>query len=399
MFKYISKVILFLVLLCFILPLKIDAKNKVNLYYFWGDGCPHCEQVKKVLNELDNKYPELLIHEYEVWYNQDNQKLLVEAAKLLNKNVSGIPFVIIGNNTFVGYSQTETKKQLEKTIEYYINNECRDIVGEMLGIVEKNPNLNQDCDPNRNISTINVPIFGTINISDFSLPVITIIFGAIDGFNPCAMWVLLFLISTLLGMKDIKKMWILGLTFILTSSIMYFLFMSAWLNLMLFIGVILWVRILVALIAVIGGSINLKEYFTKKDDGCKVVGGDKKKQIFDRIKKFTHEKSFLLAIIRIILLAISVNLIELVCSAGLPVIYTQILTLNNVSGFGYYWYLLLYVLFFMLDDILVFSVAMATFKLTGISTKYVKISHLIGGIAMILIGILLVVKPEWLMFG
>ncbi len=399
MYKYISRIVIFLVLLWFVIPLKIEAENKVNLYYFWGDGCFHCKQLREVLNELEEEHPELVIHEYEVWYNKDNQELLVDVGNLLNENISAIPFIVIGNNTFSGFSPSETKNQLKKAIEYYRTSQCRDVVGERLGIVEENPNYSKYCDFNKDVSRIDIPFLGSLNLSNLSLPVITIIFGIVDGFNPCAMWVLLFLISTLFGMKDKKRMWILGLVFIFTSSVMYYLFMSAWLNLMLFIGALLWIRLLVGCIAVTGGSLNIKSYFDSKDDGCKVVGSEKKKRIFDRIRKFTSEQNLLFSVVGIIFLAVSVNLIELVCSAGLPVVYIQILTLNNISGFGYYWYLLLYVLFFMLDDILVFSIAMITFKLTGVSTKYAKISHLIGGILMIIIGVLLVFRPEWLMLG
>jgi hypothetical protein len=106
-----------------------------------------------------------------------------------------------------------------------------------------------------------------------------------------------------------------------------------------------------------------------------------------------------LALGGIIVLAFLVNLVELVCSAGLPAIYTQILALNNLANWQYYFYIFLYVFFFMVDDLLIFIVAMVTLKMTGLSTRYARYSHLIGGILMIIIGILLIFKPEWLMFG
>ena len=98
-------------------------------------------------------------------------------------------------------------------------------------------------------------------------------------------------------------------------------------------------------------------------------------------------------------MAFSVNLIELACSAGLPVLFTQIIAMNNVNIIATTIYFALYLLFFMIDDIIIFSIAMITFKVTGISNKYGKYSHLIGGIIMLLIGILMMFKPEWLMFN
>lgn len=223
--------------------------------------------------------------------------------------------------------------------------------------------------------------------------------GALDGFNPCAMWILLFLISILITMKEKKKRLILGSTFIMTSTIMYFLFMVAWLNFALFVGATSWIKMLVAFVAITGGIINLKNSLFKKNNGCSIVSDKKRVKMFDKIKKFTSQKSFILSILGIIVLAVSVNVIELLCSAGLPVIYTQILALNNVSTLQYYLYIMLYMIFFMFDDMLIFIIAMSTLKLTGISTKYSKISHIVGGILMIIIGLLLLFNPGLLMFN
>jgi hypothetical protein len=225
------------------------------------------------------------------------------------------------------------------------------------------------------------------------------VLGAIDGFNPCAMWALLFLISLLLGMKDRKRMWILGTAFIFTSALVYFTFMAAWLNLILFIGIVAWVRIIIGLIALLGGGYNLKEYFTSPAGVCKVSGGDKKQKFFEKLKDVTKQKNFYIALGGIVVLAFAVNLIELICSAGLPAVYTQVLALSDLSILQYYLYLLFYVFIFMLDDLIVFIIAMKTLEVTGFTAKYSKWSHLIGGILMIAIGLLLIFRPELLMFG
>ena len=202
-------------------------------------------------------------------------------------------------------------------------------------------------------------------------------------------------------MKDKKRMWFLGVSFLLTSSMVYLLFMLAWLNIVMSISEIRWVQILIALVAVIGGLINLRSYYRerKKDAGCVVVNDEKRKKIFDRIKKFTHEKSIILATIGVIALAVSVNIVELACSAGLPVLFTNILAINNLDQTVSIIYILIYVFFFMLDDLIVFAVAMFTLQFTGVTTKYTKYTHLIGGIIMLLIGLLLIIKPEWIMFN
>ncbi|OGF21357.1 hypothetical protein A2Y83_02535, partial [Candidatus Falkowbacteria bacterium RBG_13_39_14] len=278
---------------------------------------------------------------------------------------------------------------------------CVDVVGNLLEL--ENKNNGEECaesgqDPNIP-KKITVPLFGDLDIKRLSLPVLTITLGVIDGFNPCAMWVLLFLISLLLGMRDKKRMWILGGSFIAASAAVYFLFMSAWLNLFLLLGFILWIRIIVGIVALGSGGYNLKEYFVNKEGGCKVAEDEKRRKIFDKLRNITQEKKFWIALGGIILLAFAVNLVELICSAGLPAVYTKVLSLANMPVWKYYLYLLLYIFFFMLDDLIIFVIAMATLEMTGISAKYGRISRLIGGIIMLLIGILLIFRPGWLMFG
>ena len=177
--------------------------------------------------------------------------------------------------------------------------------------------------------------------------------------------------------------------------------MISWLQITMSITSIGWVKKTIGLIAIIGGTVNLRSYLKKRaeDDGCTVIEDKKRNKITEKIKNITIQKNFLLAIVGVIALALSVNVIELACSAGLPLIFTQILAMNSLSNIQYVMYLLIYILFFLIDDIIVFAIAMISFELTGISTKYSKYSHLIGGIIMLLIGILLIFKPELLSFN
>ena len=194
-------------------------------------------------------------------------------------------------------------------------------------------------------------------------------------------------------------MWILGVAFLLTSAISYFIFMAAWLNLLLFIGLVFWIRLVIGLVALGGGSYNIREFFRNKDGACKVTGGAKRQKFFEKLKNVVLKRNFWLALAGIIALGFAVNLVELICSAGLPAVYTQILTLNDLSQAGYYGYLALYILIFLLDDLLVFFIAMITLRITGVTSKYARWSYLIGGILMLIIGLLLIFKPEILMFG
>lgn len=381
-------------------------KNLVNIYLFYSDTCPHCAKEKELLDEIVDKYDNVRLYKYEIG-DEDNSKLLDEVASLYDTTVSGVPFTVIGDKVYKGFSYENSKVKFMGTVDYYSNYGYVDRVGEYIGGIElPSYQINDDdveitnyIDDYANYR-IEVPLLGVVETKNLTLPVISILIGLVDGFNPCAMWVLLFLISMLIGMKDKKKMIILGTTFLVSSALVYLLFMLAWLNVATLLLKVNFVRILIGIIALVGAIFNLIGYIRhRKDNGCDVIDDKKRNRIFERIKKFTHEKNFFLAILGVILLALSVNIVELACSAGLPVMFTQILSMNNLTIIQEMLYIALYMLFFLIDDLVIFFIAVRTMQITGVSTKYGKISKLVGGILLLLIGILLIFKPEWLMFN
>lgn len=400
--KYLS--IIFTIIFMFFMSMDNTYARSINLYFFHGEGCPHCAEEEKYLDSIDNKNVKII--EYEVWYNEENSTFLNKIGDTLEFNTKGVPVTIIGESHITGFSDT-TGDKINRAIKYYTNddNDYIDAVNEIKnGAYVKTEDTDKktfekDEKKSDKDSTISVPLFGKVNLKKFSLFSSAVIIGLVDGFNPCAMWVLLFLISILIGMKDRRKMWVIGLCFLFTSAFVYFLIMMSWLNIVIKISDIVIIRDLIALFAVGGGIYNLYNFYKSKDSGCEVVDDKRRKKIFKRIKEFCNEKSLLLAACGACVLAISVNLVELACSAGLPVVFTQLLAINNIDGVQSILYTLLYILFFMLDDLIIFSIAMFTTKITAISTKFNKYSHLIGGIIMLLIGILLLFKPGWLMFN
>ena len=354
----------------------LAQEEKLQLHFFYGDGCPHCAKEEKFLDKLKEEFPQININYYEVWYQSDNAKLLKQVGQELNVKTSGVPLLVVGDKPFIGFHAEETTgQQIRQTVLTYLNNPCPDIVSN-LNSPQAQQSCQHGCDLNDtecvhdcgchadNVSAgdiseqISLPFLGTVKTKNISLPFLTIIIAAIDGFNPCAMWVLLFLISLLLSMQDRKKMWILGGLFIFASSLVYFLFLAAWLNLFLFVGFVHWLRVLIAVVALYSGYYHIKEHFLNKDGGCNVTDSQKRKKIFERLKDVVNKKSFLLSVFGIIMLAAAVNLVELLCSAGLPAVYTQILSLANLPTWQYYMYLVLYIIIFMLDDMLVYFIAM-----------------------------------------
>lgn len=403
MFK-INKKTIFIFLFIFLGLTQVASASDfpVNAYFFYGDSCPHCAKEKVYLESITQKYANFEIYDFEIYHNPDNIQLLKEVAQTIEVDISGVPFLVIGDKHFSGYSESITSKEIENQIVKCSSNYCPDSVAKILGLNIENEQISTTTESTsaeifNEEKLVDIPFLGSIDANSFSLPVLTIIMGILDGFNPCAMWTLLFLISLLLGMKDRKRMWILGSAFIVASASVYFIFMSAWLSLILFLGFIIWVRIIIGILALLGGIYSLKEGFSE-NSGCKVANNEKRQRIFEKMKAIINQNNFLIALGGIIILAFMVNLVELICSAGLPAIYTQVLALNGLPTWQYYLYILTYILFFMIDDLFVFFVAMITLEMTGITTRYAKYSRLIGGIIMLLIGLLLIFKPEWLMF-
>jgi len=407
--KKLLFIVIFLIILSVVEGLSIKPAsaqpNPVNLYLFHSETCLHCKEEIAFLESIKPKYPNLEIHEFEISRNFYNAAILNKVASQMNIKSSSVPITIIGAHHFSGYLDDQTSGQ--QIIDLITQVELEgdpDIAGSIIKKVQ--PKSTPTPKPKRQLKkpenfpeNLKFPLIGEVSTKNLSLPALTFVIAAIDGFNPCAMWVLLFLISLLLGMKDRKKMWILGITFIVTSGAVYFLFLAAWLNLFLFLGFISWIRILVGIIALGAGFYQLREFYKNRDANCKVVNPKQRSKITASLKKTVRQKSFLLALFGIITIAIAVNLIELVCSAGLPAIYTQVLALSDLPALTHYGYLLFYIVIFMIDDLLVFVIAMTTLKAIGLHSKFSRYSSLIGGILIFIIGALMIFKPEILTFA
>lgn len=387
-------IIIFFFLL--LLPFRVEALESVKLYLFYSRTCPHCASEKVFLEELQKKYSNLEVEMFEVTKSETNSNLLSDVKKALGTENSYVPYTVIGNIGLTGYNEN-IGSQIEHFVKKFSSEKVTDIVKAVQNGEDINHILTEETKDVEE-APITVPILGEIDPKGISLPILAIVMGGIDGFNPCAMWVLLFLISMLIGMKDEKKKWILGITFLVTSALIYLLFMVSWLKIAVSVTSIVWVQRVIALVALLAGFWNLYSFFKAKDAGCLVVKEEKRKKTLSKIKKIAGEKSFFFALLGVVTLAISVNIVELACSAGLPLVFTQVLALNHLTVLENASYLFLYILFFLLDDLIVFFIAMITMKVSGVSNKYAKYSHLIGGIIMALIGVLLFVKPEWLMF-
>ena len=354
---------------------KVD-KDKINLYFFRMDGCPHCAEEEKWLENIKDKYTDYLnIYDYEIKNSKTNREYYYNVKKVLNDDVTkSVPYTVIGETYFVGFSET-VGEQIENKIKE---------------LIDENVKSSND---------VKIPLLGKVNMKKVSIPLVATILGAVDGFNPCAMWILLLLINMCISIKDKKKMKVVGFTFVLSSGLVYFLSMLG-IGVILDFTTVIYIRNIIAILAIILGIYNLYVYIkTRKDTGCHVMKKEKRKTVITKINKILSNKSFILMILGTVLLSVSVNLVELACSLGFPTIFLEILSLNKIHGFGKIIYLLIYIFFYIIDDLIILILSLKAFETKGISTKYNKYVNLIGGILLLLMGILLIFKPDWVMLN
>ncbi len=289
------------------------------------------------------------------------------------------PITIFGGLVFDGWESEETTgKEIEMALQECLAGNC--------------PETGRE-EP-EDVTTL--PIIGEIRISDYSLSGLAVILGLVDGFNPCAMWVLTYLISLIVASKDRRKIWLLVGSFVFASGVLYYLLMAAWLNAFLLVGYFRPVTIVIGLAALGAGILYVREFIeTRGAMVCEVVDAESRKKTMSRMERVVSSPLTLATIAGIIALAFVVNSIEFVCSAALPAIFTHVLSLSNLSTLQYYAYILLYVSFFMLDDLIIFGLA-AYAMTSSWGERYAKYCRPVGAVILLALGVILLFAPNLL---
>lgn len=357
-----------------------DIKSRAGIVHvFYHPTCPHCRDALDFLHMLR----ETGAYEFEIsTYNIENEaarKLFVLTARNFGYPQSQLatPFIVIGDHHHIGFDTAQTSGE---TLTGWI--------AEMQNGAQNVPETTEAT--SRRYEHLDLPYLGTVNPYEMSLPVLAAALGLVDGFNPCAMWVLVYLISLIIGMKDRRRIYTLVGTFLMASGILYFLFMAAWLNLFLMIGYIRVVSVLIGVAALYMGITNIRDFAVNGGQVvCEIGDLEERRKTRSKIRELVTSPMSLATFGGIVVLAFAVNSIEFLCSSALPAVFTHVLTLEELPAATYYLYILLYVLFFMLDDLVIFgAAAVATEKFIG--EKYAGYCHVIGGGVLILMGIYLV---------
>ena len=383
--------------------------RKFAVYFFWGKGCPHCAEEKVFLDEMKKKYPNMQIRDYEVWYNKQDAILLSRMAGAYKIKASGIPVTFIGENAFTGFSKKFTE-EIEESIRRCSVTKCIDPMDKTKDVSGTTPadkytdtTVYEDktkeiegyeCRKKTNI--VNIPLIGKVDTSEMSLPFITLIIAGLDSFNPCAFFVLFSLLGLLVYAQSRKKMLIIGSVFVFFSGFIYFLFMSAWLNLFLFMGQVSTITKAAGVVSLIIATINIKDFFVFKKGISLTIPDSAKPKLFDRMRKLMKSTSLVSILFGATVLAVAANSYELLCTAGFPMVFARILTLNNLSLSSYYMYLVFYNLIYVIPlfiIVIAFTVTLGRKKLTEWQGKVLK---LVSGAMMLGLGLVLLLNPSLL---
>ena len=386
--------------------------KKVKIEYFGKKDCKNCANLEKFLKELSTKRDDFEYVEHKIDESKEEKAFFDETTSKL-KLVKGTPIIYIDGHIIQGFNTADTTG---KEIESLINSgKTKDKILTLKEYVESGqagnvssngavctgdtvcevPGLTKGAE---NQVLVNIPIINkTVDLTNYSLLTMSIILGTIDGFNPCAMWVLVLFLTALIAVGNKVKMFRVAGLFIFAEAAMYFFILNAWIYAWDFVGLDKWVTPLVGIVGIIGGIFFIRNYLKKGDTlECEVTDFEQRAKISKKIKDIANKPFTLLTALAIIGLALSVNVIEFACSVGIPQTYTKILQINEVPFWTRQFYTFIYIIGYMVDDIIVFGFALMSINKLQLTTKYSKWVNLFGGILMIILGLIMLIKPSLL---
>lgn len=399
-----------------------SAEGKLPIiYFFWGQGCPHCVKEKSFLEEMRIKYPGINIRDYEVWYNKGNALFLEKMAKAYGLKQIGVPMTFVDNEVFVGFTD-QSRRFLEDAVRSCLSHRCinpadkvttkretnpkvpSDIrpapgvaeTGETRGISKRNTAAEQNQRSGNKNSLVYIPFMGRLDTSGMSLPLLTLVIAGLDSFNPCAFFVLFSLLGLLVYAQSRKKMFFIGGIFVFFSGFIYFLFMSAWLNLFLIVGQVATITKIAGAVSLVIAGINIKDFFAFKKGVSLSIADGAKLKLFDRMRRLLKSTSLVSIAAGTGVLAIAANSYELLCTAGFPMVFTRILTLNDLSTPLYYLYLVLYNVVYVIPLFIIVTIFTVTLGKRKLSEWQGRVLKLVSGTMMLGLGGVLFINPALL---
>jgi hypothetical protein len=360
-----------------------DGQPQVQLYFFWSLSCPHCTAAHPYIAAIPQARPWVKLHPLELSRHPENLRQYEAMARALGEETAGVPAWLFCGEMHVGWDGDEiTGATLRQRLDAC---RARAVGGAATTARPAGPPA---------AASINLPLIGAMDPASLSLPALTLVLAGLDAFNPCAFFVLLFLLSMMAHQKSRARMLVIGGVFVAISGLMYFAFMAAWLNVFQLFGHLAWVTLAAGALAVFVGVVNVKDYFWFEQGLTLSIPESKKPDIFRRTRNILSAENMPAMIAATAFLAIAANFYELLCTAGFPMVYTRLLTLADLSPAGRYGYLAAYNLIYVLPLAAIVAVFAGSLGARKLSEREGRLLKLMSGVMMLELGALLLLAPE-----
>lgn len=393
--------------------------NPVVVYFFWGDGCPHCAAAKPFLADLKQRFPSMVIRDYEVWNHPENQAPFIQMAAKYGFEPSGVPTIFIGDQYWEGYAEGYTDLALEAAVAQCVATSCVDAGA---GVIAPLPTATSvialapvvQAAPDATAvpgaaaaatvaqagiippsTTLNLPWLGAVDLAAQSLLLSTALIAFVDGFNPCSVWVLTMLLALTLHTGSRRKVFIIGMVFILVTALVYVAFIAGLFTMFTVLNFAVWIQVIVALVALFFAAVNIKDYFWYKEGFSLTIAEEQKPGLYRSMRRVLNAGDSLPALIgATIVMAAGVSLVEFSCTAGFPMLWTNLLVAQGVTALTFIALLVVYMVIYQLDEIAIFTVAVVTLRSSKLEEKHGRILKLISGVLMLTLAMVMLFNPS-----
>jgi hypothetical protein len=393
---------------------------KVHLYFFWSRTCPHCQKAHPFVEALPQQMPWLELHSLELTQSPDNVEQYVNLAAAVGEEAQYVPAFFVCGAMMAGYDEHATSgaalvESLERCHAAAVAElapagaaasaaagagaEGQPGVGAEAAAAQKSapPAAGEGGAAAPSLApALALPLIGTLDAQALSLPAFTLVVAGLDAFNPCAFFVLMFLLSLMVHAGSRKRMALIGGVFVLFSGLLYFVFMAAWLNIFLVVGELALITTLAGLVAIVIALINIKDFFWFKQGVSLSIPASAKPGLYQRSRNLLKASSLPAMLAGTAVLALAANSYELLCTSGFPMVYTRTLTLQNLPTATFYLYLALYNLIYVTPLLVIVGIFTVRFGARKLSEEEGRVLKLLSGLMMLLLGIVLVVAPALL---
>jgi len=407
-----------------------SATSKVPVYLFWGAvGCPSCEATQpnqeaqsgivqfgadsggealEFLRSLEAKHPDVKLNAYEVWLSSTNSKRFERVANAFGIEAAGVPTIFIGDRAWEGFS-AEAGDELEAYIQHCLDVGCPgplddespassplapEVAAEPTKVTPMSSRIADTPVQSPTANSITLPLLGTVDLGGQSLWASTALISFADGFNPCSLWVLSILIALSLRSGSRRRIFTIGLIYITVTAGIYVLFIAGLFTFLTMVSFLSWIQTAVSILALFFAAINIKDYFWYKEGLSLTIADEKKPGIYKRVRKVMNAvDSFWTLAGATAALGAGVSLVEFSCTAGFPVVWTNLVATQNVEPITFVLLLLLYMVIYQIDELAIFAVAVLTLKAGRMEEKHGRMLKLVGGMLMLMLAAVMLFEP------